>query len=306
MLRLLPKPLRGAFAFTLFSVNSVVWCLTLYAVALLRLVLPFARAKKALTRVSMAIAETWICVNSWGIDAVGPIGWDVVLPGGLRADGWYLVGCNHRSLVDIAVLQSVFNRRIPLLKFFLKRELIRVPFLGLAWWALDFPFMKRHSREEIEANPALRGEDLETTRRACEKFRWAPVSVINFLEGTRFTEAKRASKNSPYRHLLPPKAGGIAFALAAMGGMFERFLDVTIVYPAGTPGFWDLLSGNLPKVIVRVESLPVPAEWAGGDYERDRVFRETFQAEVRRLWARKDALIGDLLGGGGEGNLAQS
>jgi 1-acyl-sn-glycerol-3-phosphate acyltransferase len=296
-LQSLPGPAKGVFAFLVFGLNTVFWCLLLYAVAALRLLLPFAAAKKALTRAAMAIAENWISVNSWGIDAVGPIGWDVVLPEGLRKGGWYLVGCNHRSLVDIVVLQRVFNRRIPLLKFFLKRELIRVPFLGLAWWALDFPFMKRHTREEMERNPALRGEDLETTRRACERFRWTPVSVINFLEGTRFSEAKRIRKGSPYRHLLPPKAGGVAFALEAMGGMFERFLDVTIAYPRGTPGFWDVLCGRLPLVVVRVESMPVPPEWTGGDYEGDPAFRGAFQAEVRRIWEKKDELIGKLLPG---------
>ena len=296
MLTALPGPVKGAFAFLLFGLNTVFWCTLLYVVALVRLVVPGAGAKKGLTRAAMAIGENWVSVNSWGIDAVGPIGWDVVLPEGLRRDGWYLIGCNHLSLVDIAVLQRVFNRRIPLLKFFIKRQLIRVPILGLAWWALDFPFMKRHTREEIERNPALRGEDLATTRRACEKFRWTPVSVMNFLEGTRFTESKRERRKSPYRHLLPPKAGGIAFALAAMGDVFERFLDVTIVYPGGTPGFWDLLCGRMPKVIVRVESIPVPREWTGGDYEGDAAFREAFQAEVRRLWEKKDALVGTLLG----------
>ncbi len=296
MLSALPGPAKGAIAFLIFGVNTVFWCSLLYVVALVRLLVPWAGAKRILTRAAMAIGENWVSVNSWGIDAVGPIGWDVVLPEGLRRDGWYLIGCNHLSLVDIAVLQRVFNRRIPLLKFFIKSQLIRVPILGLAWWALDFPFMKRHTREEIERNPALRGEDLETTRRACEKFRWAPVSVMNFMEGTRFTEAKRQRRKSPYRHLLPPKAGGTAFALAAMGDIFDRFLDVTIFYPHGTPGFWDLLCGRMPKVVVRVESIPVPREWVGGDYEGDAAFREAFQAEVRRIWEKKDTLIGTLLG----------
>src|SRR3546814_9530339 len=111
-----------------------------------------------------------------------------------------------------------FNRRIPLLKFFLKQELIKVPLLGLAWWALDFPFRKRFTRAEIEANPSLKGKDLETTRKACEKFKEMPTSVMNFFEGTRFTQAKHDQQQSPYEFLLKPKAGGTAFALSAMDG----------------------------------------------------------------------------------------
>ncbi len=61
----------------------------------------------------------------------------------LHQRGWYLVSSNHQSWVDILVLQRIFHGRIPFLKFFLKQELIWVPVIGLAWWALDFPFMKR-------------------------------------------------------------------------------------------------------------------------------------------------------------------
>ena len=32
--------------------------------------------------------------------------------------------------------------------------------LGLAWWFLDYPFMKRHSRDALQKHPELRGEDL--------------------------------------------------------------------------------------------------------------------------------------------------
>ena len=106
--------------------------------------------------------------------------WDVQGLEGLEPGGWYLVSSNHQSWVDILVLQKIFNRRIPLLKFFLKRELIWVPVIGLAWWALDFPFMRRRG--------GLAGaEDLERARQACRKFSVVPTSVINFLEGTRYT-----------------------------------------------------------------------------------------------------------------------
>jgi 1-acyl-sn-glycerol-3-phosphate acyltransferase len=157
---------------------------------------------------------------------------------GLHLQGWYLLACNHLSAVDILVLQHVFHGRIPFLKFFLKRELIWVPLIGMAWWALDFPFMRRGKTREAQR------QDLETARAACEKFRHQPTSVMNFVEGTRVSAEKIASERSPYKHLLKPKVGGLSVALATMGEQFEALLDVTLVYPDGVPSFWDLLCGR--------------------------------------------------------------
>ena len=131
---------------------------------------------------------------------------------GLLRDGWYLVIANHQTWVDIVILQAVFNRRIPFLKFFIKQELIWFPLLGIAWWAMDMPFMKRFSPSYLAKNPHMKGKDRETTRRACEKFRDTPTSVLNFIEGTRFSENKRVDRKSPYNHLLQPRAGGLAIA----------------------------------------------------------------------------------------------
>ena len=206
---------------------------------------------------------------------------------------------NHESWVDIPVLQRIFLGRIPFLRFFLKQQLIWVPVLGAAWWALDFPFMKRHAKEFLEKNPEKRGEDLETTRRACEKFRDLPVSILNFAEGTRFTEEKRAKSGSAFRHLLPPKTGGVAFTATAMGPVLRSLLDVTIVYPAGRPTFWELISRGVPEIVVRAREIPIPPDWFTGDYQGDAAFRERVQADVRRLWEAKDAEIESLLSSSG-------
>jgi 1-acyl-sn-glycerol-3-phosphate acyltransferase len=221
--------------------------------------------------------------------------WDVQGVAGLDPRGWYLVNSNHQTWADIFVLQHIFNRRIPLLKFFIKDQLKWVPIMGLAWWALDFPFMRRHSEEYLKRHPEMRGKDQEATRRACEKFAMIPTSVMNFLEGTRFTPAKHAKQQSPYRHLLKPKAGGIALALNAMGDKFRAILDVTIVYPDGAPDFIDFLCGRMCRVIVRVQSLPVPEHLMQGDYARDPATRDAFGVWVKQLWRDKDAQISRLL-----------
>jgi 1-acyl-sn-glycerol-3-phosphate acyltransferase len=293
-----PAPVRfliGCTALLIFLTNTVFWCSVLLAVRLMKALVPIPAWKRFTTKVLMGIGSIWIDINSWGLRVTQKHRWDVQGLEGLTEGGWYLVSSNHRSMVDIVVLQRVFNHRIPFLKFFLKQRLIWVPFLGQAWWALDFPFMRRYTREEVAKRPELRGRDLETTRKACDKFRLAPMSIINFLEGTRFSEAKKERQKSPYRNLLLPRAGGIAFVLSALGDRLTSFVDVTIAYPDGTPGFWGVLSRRLDRIVVRVKSIPIPPELIGGDYIGDAAYRERVQAWVRELWSRKDDEIDRLL-----------
>jgi 1-acyl-sn-glycerol-3-phosphate acyltransferase len=295
MLNFLPAPLVGAIAFLLLALNAFFWVPILLVFAIVRLVLPFKTVRLLIDPLLVAIAEAWISCNSGWMALTQRTEWDVGGIAGLDPHNWYLVNSNHQSWADIFVLQHLFNRRIPLLKFFIKDQLKWVPVMGLAWWALDFPFMRRHSEEYLKLHPDMRGKDQAATRRACEKFALIPTSVMNFLEGTRFTPAKHAKQQSPYRHLLKPKAGGIALALNAMGDKFRAILDVTIVYPDGAPNFWDFLCGRLRRVIVRVQSLPVPEHLMQGDYAADAATREAFAVWVRQLWRDKDAQIASLL-----------
>ncbi|HJW51282.1 MAG TPA: acyltransferase [Burkholderiaceae bacterium] len=279
--------LRGGLASLILVLNTLVGVACMMPFALLKLLLPFDVMRHLTDRALNAIATSWIDVNNAWIDAVSRTRWDVQGLEGLEPGGWYLVSSNHQSWVDILVLQKIFNRRIPLLKFFLKRELMWVPVIGLAWWALDFPFMRRRG--------GLAGaEDLERARQACRKFSVVPTSVINFLEGTRYTRTKHDAQGSPYRHLLKPKVGGIATALTTLGSQFHRLLDVTIVYPDGAPEFWTLLSGRLRRVVVRVEQREIPPELLAGDYTGDPTFRARMQDWINALWVQKDALIGEL------------
>lgn len=284
--------LRGIFGMTLIVLNLLFWAIPLYLIALLKL-LPSPGLRRHCDRALVRVAEHWIGGNTLNFRITQNVHWDVEGLEGLSPDQWYLVICNHQSWVDIPVLQTVFNRRIPFLKFFLKRQLIYVPVLGLAWWALDFPFMQRHSREYLERHPEARGQDLAATRQACEHFRRQPTSVMNFVEGTRFTAAKHAAQDSPYRHLLKPRAGGTAFVLGAMHETLRELLDVTIVYPHGVPSLWDLCCGRMPEVRVRIRRREIP-EWAGGDYHDDPRFRARFQDWLGTVWAEKDALMSRL------------
>ncbi|MBA6112012.1 putative acyltransferase YihG [compost metagenome] len=286
--------LTGILTTTLLLLNTLVLICPLLVFALLKLVLP-GRGRDYASWAVMWVAETWSEIDKAIFALCIPTQWDIRGVENLRKDTSYLAVSNHQTWVDIPALIESLNRRTPFFKFFLKKELIWVPLLGLAWWGLDYPFMKRYSKAFLEKHPELKGKDLEITKAACELFKRQPVTVVNYLEGTRFTEAKRQQQQSPYRYLLKPKAGGVAFVLAALGEQLDALLDVTIVYPGNkAPGFWDLLNGSISRVIIdiRVRELD-PMLWAG-DYENDAEFRQTVQAWVNQLWVEKDLRIEQL------------
>lgn len=297
----LPPVLRATVAVLLLVINTIFWCTLLFALALVRLLLPWQAVRRVVDPWLNAIATAWIAGNSAWMRLTQRTVWDVAGVEGFPYRGWYLVTCNHQSWVDIFVLQHLFNRRIPMLKFFLKQQLIYVPVMGLAWWALDFPFMRRHPDKVLLKHPEKRLEDIEATRRACAKFALVPSSVMNFVEGTRFTPAKHAAQHSRFRHLLKPKAGGLAMALNALGDRFDSLLDVTIVYPDGAPTFWQFLRGDVRRIVVRAEGRPIPAEVAVGDYAGDPGYRKQVQRWLLDVWRRKDEQIDALLRASGSG-----
>ncbi|MFO7995002.1 MAG: acyltransferase [Marinobacter sp.] len=294
MLSFLPAPFKGVLAIVLILLNTLWLFPILMVFAIIKLVIPVPPVRKGCTIVLNRIAWLWIGFNNVLADVLHDIEWDVRGVEDLSREHWYFVTCNHQSWADIPAIQHVLNSRIPLLKFFLKQQLIWVPFLGIAWWALDFPFMRRHTKEQIARRPELKGRDVETTRAACEKFRYTPVTIFNFMEGTRLTPAKHKNQNSPYKNLLKPRAGGTAFVLEAMGESLHTMLDVTIVYPEGRSGIWDYLCGRVGKIIIDIRTREIPPRFLGMNYQNDRDVRVDFQRWVSELWAEKDTRIEEL------------
>jgi 1-acyl-sn-glycerol-3-phosphate acyltransferase len=282
---------RGTLFFAGMTLNTIFWFVPLMLLAFIKLFLPIAPVRRFITRLLMGIGENWISVNWMLMKLAGSVSMDCRGIDKLRRDGWYLVISNHQTWVDIVILQAAFNRRIPFLKFFIKQELIWFPFLGLAWWALDMPFMKRYSPSFIARNPHMKGKDLATTRLACEKFKDTPTSVLNFIEGTRFSEEKRDRRKSPYKNLLQPRAGGLAVALSSMGELFTGLVDVTLVYPDGATSFWDMCCGSDVRVIVDVRELPLESWVVDGDYENDRAFRKRLHSWIGEIWSEKDDIL---------------
>jgi 1-acyl-sn-glycerol-3-phosphate acyltransferase len=297
---------RGVVTFVAITVNTVLWSTPLLALAVVKLLMPIRRGRLAITRWLMAIGENWVSGNALILGLRRSETLDVRGVDDLNRNGWYLLIANHQTWSDILILQTVFNRRIPFLKFFIKQELIWFPVLGLAWWALDMPFMKRYSKSYLAKHPEKKGDDLKATQAACRKFSSTPTSVINFVEGTRFSEEKKQRRGSPYDNLLPPRAGGIALAVSSMGRIFDAILDVTVVYPEQVVRFWDICCGDLRPVVIDVVKRPVDAWLLQGDYSTDREYRSAFHRWLTNLWTEKDERIHALRTGGESGSMTSS
>ena len=282
-------PLVGTILLLSLIINTVVLCIPLYLAVFLKLLTPFNSGRRWWTRRIADIAMVWMNLNIGLADFFLGIRWQIDIPEGLDKKHSYLLTSNHQSWVDILAWEKALGNEIPFFRFFLKQELIYVPLLGLCWWGLEYPFMKRHSKEEIAKNPALKGKDIETTRKACARYVGQPVTVMNFVEGTRYTPKK--AEKSPYQHLINPRAGGVAFVLNAMGEQIHSMLNATIIYPKGVRELWDYLCGRLKDIHILVEEVKIPAEFEGGDYQHDPQYRAAVQAWISGVWRAKDEVI---------------
>ena len=276
------EPIRGALAFTFIAASSVLWCTLIFCLGLVRPFFPKDRRIPLGTAMTHMMAG-WVRCAGWMLRVLRITRLHETNDeqmASLRPDGWYLVVSNHQTWADILVLVVALYGRIPQFKFFTKRELIWVPFIGPAMWFLEFPYVRRYSRQEIEANPALREHDRQATQKACVGFRQRPTSVLVFLEGTRFTVAKRDAQSSRYQRLLNPRTGGFSMVLENLADRLDAVVDVTIRYPNGAPGFWDFLCGRSPDVAIEIRALPLP-----------KVERDAVNAWVDHLWEEKDARL---------------
>src|SRR5699024_2123277 len=268
------QTLRGVAALTGVVIATFIGFIPLLPAALIKLLVPWRPVKRLMTRVVLWIARHWLlAINAsmFGCSGVR-IHYDQQLPD--NPDGRYVLVSNHQSWTDVVLLCHLILPQLPFPRFFIKSQLRWLPIIGLACWALDFPFMKRYSREAIRNNPKLRTKDLDTVRRACETFREWPVTLINYAEGTRSTAAKRAAAKSPYTTMLPPKAGGTAFAVRAMDDMLDGVLDMTVAYVnTPQPRFWDFVCGRIPDIQVRLRQLPLPAAIQRNELRGDAAYR---------------------------------
>ena len=292
--------LRGVATSLLMVLNTILWGAPILLLGLVKLAFqmigPRSPKRTRLVLVLASLGEGWVRGNDRIFDAMLPTRWDIEGIGDdIRLDGHYLMISNHGSWLDILTLQRAFRGRAPFLRFFTKEKLIFFPIVGQACWALEFPFMKRHSREYLQKHPEKRGTDLQTTRTACARYRHFPVSVLNFVEGSRFDPDKKDQQQSPFRHLLRPRAGGIGFVLASLGDQLDATYDVTIAYPQVDISMWKFVCGKVPRVVVRVRQLDVPVAFLDAAITEPGPERDRFNEWVQALWVEKDLLLDELL-----------
>ena len=245
--------------------------------------------KAPIIRFLATFGEGWVAGNNRIFDALLTTEWDIAGIDDLDYNGHYLIISNHVSWVDIFALFRAFHRKAAFIRFFLKRELIWFPIAGQACWALEFPFMRRYTPEYLEKHPEKRGQDLETTRILCRRYRRVPVAILNFIEGTRFTREKHADQESPYRHLLRPRVGGISFVLATFGDQLDAMFDVTLAYPKRDVTMWEFIRNRVPRIVIRARRLAVTPELIDPSTPR-----ETLKEWIDGIWREKDALLDTL------------
>lgn len=295
MLKWLPAPIKGIFNALMTALHTIFWCIPLYFMFFLKVLVPNPKWQQGCYKVMGILGNCWIRSNNLLMHLTLDINWDLPKLEHLSPKDWYFIIANHQSWSDILILQKIFLNKAPFIRFFIKKQLLWLPVINIAWFAFDYPIMHRFSKEKLLAHPELRGKDLAATQRSCEKYKLIPVSILNFLEGTRFTQQKHDKQQSPFRHLLIPKAGGFAFAVSAMDRKITHVLDVTIVYTQGRKSFWDFLCGKVNNITVRVNQREIPPALLSGNYTEDENYRNQFKAWVNEIWHEKDQLLTKLL-----------
>lgn len=283
--------LRPLLAPAVIVPTTVALIIPMLASALVRVLIPVDAVRRRCRRVATGLAEIWLGVVVWSfrhaydtrIDVTGDLEFD--------RNRSYLLLCNHQSWVDVPVLLQLFGLRLPFYRFFLKRSLVWMPLLGIAFWALEYPLVRFRSRRYLEKHPEKRGEGLAAARRACERIRGVPSTIVNFPEGALFSRQRHQRQESRYRNLLRPHAGGPSLVISAMADQLDSLIDVTLHYPDGAPGVPDLLCNRVRSVRVHVRRIDIPAPMVRGDYQDDADFREHFRRWLNAIWKHKDELL---------------
>ena len=287
----------GGLIYCYLIINTLIWSAVIYLFFIIRIAFPIPYLKKATVYLSSLTVEAWIGFNNFIIRLIYRDCWDIKLPENLKRDESYLLICNHQSSLDTVLIEFLFNKKVPFLKFFIKSQLIWLPLIGVCFWMLDFPFMKRYSRKKLKLNPALLAANIQNAKKTLLKYENNSVTLINFLEGTRFSSDKHDKQNSPYKYLLKPQVGGVATAIGALPGKFKSVINVTIVYLNPKRSLWGFLTAESKKIVVRADLIEIPVNFHKGDYQNDRAYKKEFRNWINDIWQKKDEEIKSILSG---------
>ena len=287
---LIKSSLVGFITLILIIIELTIGFGTLAIVNVPRAIFPFKSLKIKLAKVSNSIGEYTV----YGLKIIMKImhrdSMQVFDNNEFDKNTWYMAISNHQSWADIFILLVAAHKRIPLLKFFMKKELAWIPFIFLANKTLNMPFVNRHSKKELEKNPNLRNKDYENTLKACKRFLRSPSTIFSYAEGTRNDAIKHKAQNSPYKNLLIPRIGGIATALSAMPNI-NVLVDYSVVYKSEKRGAWSFLKGDMKDVKVLVRKFDIPENLKNKNYSTDAEYRENFKNWIEAIWIEKDQEI---------------
>lgn len=280
----------GIISSSILVSNTLLLAVLMIPLGIVKFLIPSKNLRTSFTKMIIKIGEIWISINSFWVINLHKPNLEIIGEENLRGNSWYLSTSNHQSAADIFIVQYLTNRKIPMLKFFIKYELIFVPVIGICWWALDMPFLKRYTQEKIRKNPKLEGRDYKKMKKSLEHYSLYPVSIFSYAEGTRFTKKKHAKQGSKYQNLLKPKEGGFAIALSNVSKIKE-LLDITIIYENKNLGFWNYLCGNIKNIKIFVSKIKIPEKFLVNNLISDEMLRSDFKIWLNSRWKEKDILI---------------
>ena len=292
-MRNIASSLIGLVTFVLILVELIIGFGTLAIINIPRGIIPLKSFKIFLAKISNIIGD----VTVYGLKLIMLLmhgkNITVINDQDFDENEWYMAMSNHQSWADIFILLTVANYKLPLLKFFMKKELWWIPFVFLANKTLNMPFVNRHTKKEIEKNPLLRTLDYENTLKSCKRFLRTPSTIFSYAEGTRFTNEKHIQQGSKYKNLLEPKIGGMATALSAMPNI-NTLVDYTLVYKSKKRDAWSFAKGDMKHAKVLVSKYKIPESLKNKNYSIDKNYRDEFKNWIEGIWAEKDKKIEEL------------
>lgn len=292
MFKALKYSYYGLFSITALLINSAIVFLPIVFFSTLKLLIPIKSIRYHCTTAVQALASFWVSFAIMITKLFSPTEIEFEQNTELSKKSSYLVISNHKSWLDTQILMLAFHKKIPFPKFFMKFQMFFVPLIGMVCWALEFPAMKRYSKEYIVKHPEKKGKDIAMTKRYCDNLSDRPTTIVNFVEGTRYTHKKAI--NSDYEHLLNPKAGGIAVILKSLSDKMTGILNTTVVYDNPNQTLWDFMIRKTKKIKVKVDFIPI-AEVPLGDYFNCPADKKIFQEWLNNLWLNKDRYINNKL-----------
>jgi len=279
---------------TFFAILIILtFAVTLLTIVNIPRIIPNKNLKVSLGSLSNTMGSATVASITIALRILHKLEWDFQIPEDVNTDTWYIAVSNHQAWADIFILLAAGHKKIPLIKFFMKKELQWIPIIYLVHKTIDMPFLNRHSRAQIQANPELKKIDFENAKIAAKRFSRNPSTAFSFAEGTRFTSEKHSAQESPYSNLLKPKVGALAIALSGMPQV-NTLIDFTVVYATQKRSTWDFLCGDLSKAKVMAKTYALPENLKNRSFEEEDDYRKNFQTFVDAIWLEKQQTIIDL------------